>query len=211
MLELWKEVVPQLKEKEKHGGNKMTQRKKIVAVDMDDTILWLMKAIHADHAKKHPDFPVAYEDMIAFDDSMLHPDYCKLSFFKEPGTFLNLEIMDDYVVKELEAINKDYDLIIVTSSFAENVDEKWQWMQKYLPFVPHRNFCAFSRKDLIQADILIDDAIHNVVDWVETGRPAIVPSHHWNQELAKLDGVTMIYGWHGMKEILDDILSPLEV
>jgi 5'(3')-deoxyribonucleotidase len=185
----------------------MTEKKKIVAVDMDDTILWLMKAIHADHSKKHPDFGLTYEDMVAFDDSMMHPDYCKLEFFKTPGTFLNLEIMDEHVVEELEQINEKYDLIIVTSSFAENVLEKWQWIQKYLPFIPHKNFCAFSRKDLIQADILIDDAIHNVKDWVATGRPAIVPHHHWNEELEKLDGVTMIYGWHGMTEIIDSVFT----
>lgn len=188
----------------------MIERKKIVAVDMDDTILWLMKAIMKDHNEKHPDHIVEYSKMVAFDDSMLHPSYSKMDYFKTPGTFLNLEIMDEYVVEELQKINESYDLIIVTSSFAENVLEKWQWIQRYLPFIPHRNFCAFSRKDLIQADILIDDAIHNVKDWVSSGRPAIVPSHHWNQELRELDNVKMVDGWKNMKQHVDCMLVTAE-
>lgn len=183
-----------------------TEVKKIVAVDMDDTILFLMKAIMKDHNEKHPKHPVKYEDMVAFDDSMLHPDYCKMEFFNKPGTFFDLEVMDEYMVKELELIHQEYDLIIVTSAFPESVPDKWRWIEKHLPFVPFKNFITASRKDLIQADILIDDAKHNVEDWVKTGRPAIVPSHHWNQDLEKLDGVTMMYGWHGMKEIIDNIL-----
>lgn len=181
-------------------------KKKIIALDMDDTILFLMKAILADHNIKHPEFQLKYQDMIAFDDSMMHPEYSKEEFFHRPGTFLNLEIMDEYVVPELEKINEAYDLIIVTSAFPESVVDKWKWLQKHLPFIPARNFCSFSRKDLIQADILIDDAIHNVKDWVATNRPALVPSHHWNQELAELPGVTMFNGWEGMKERLDTIL-----
>lgn len=181
-------------------------RKKVVAVDMDDTILFLMKAIHSDHNQKHPDFQVSFDKMVAFDDSMFHPSYDKMEFFARPGTFLNLELMDEHVVNELQMINEEYDLIIVTSSFAENVLEKWQWLQKYLPFIPHRNFCSFSRKDLIQADILIDDAIHNVKDWVATGRPALVPEHHWNRQLSELEGVTMFNGWEGMKRKIDNVL-----
>ena len=177
----------------------------LYCIDMDDTILYLMKAIHADHLKKHPDHPLNFEDMIAFNDDMLHPDYNKIDFFMEPGTFYNLEIMED-AAEELQRIHEAYDLIIVTAAFPESVPDKWRWVQKYLPFVPAENFITCSRKDLIQADILIDDAKHNVEKWVETGRPALVPSHHWNQDLEKLQGVKMVYGWHGMKAIIDFVL-----
>ena len=64
--------------------------KKIIAVDMDDTILSLMKAIQADHNQKHPDHPLAYHQMVAFDDSMFHPEYDKMDFFNKPGTFYDL-------------------------------------------------------------------------------------------------------------------------
>lgn len=185
----------------------MGKKKKIVAVDMDDTLLWLMKALMEDHNRKFPTHIVKYEDMIAFDESNLHPDYNKYEYFDTPGTFFNLEIMDEYVVEEMRKLSIDYDVVIVTSSFPKAVPDKWAWIEKHLPFIPFKNFIVCSRKDLVQADILIDDAIHNVKDWVATGRPAIVPHHHWNEELEELNGVTMIYGWHGMKEIVDHVLS----
>ena len=183
----------------------MTQ-KKIVAVDMDDTLVFLMKAIMEDHNKKHPEVAVTYEQMKAFHYDMLHPDYDCFAFMKEPEVFYNLRLMDDHVLEEMKAIHEEYDLIIVTSAFPEHVVDKWRWLQEYLPFIPHRNFCAFSRKDLIQADILIDDAAHNVEDWVKTSRPTLVPEHPWNLDLGELEGVTMFKTWQGMKQKLDSIL-----
>lgn len=187
--------------------------KKIIAIDMDDTLCWLMRALMEDHNRKFPEHELEYEELVAFDESNFHPDYDKFEYFDTPGTFLNLELMDEYVVPEMKKLCEEYDVLIVTSSFPKAVSDKWDWLQEHLPFIPHSNFCTFSRKDLIEADLLIDDAIHNVEKWVAKGKPAIVPHHHWNEELDNLSGVTMVYGWHGMKEIVDfvltDIKSPL--
>lgn len=188
----------------------MTRQKKIIAVDMDDTILYLMKAILADHKSKYPDHPLTYEDMVAFNESMFHPDYNKFDFFHAPGSFFNLEIMQD-VQEELAIMHEEHDVLIVTSAYPETVLEKWQWLQKYLPFIPHSNFCSMSRKDLIQADLLIDDAIHNVTKWVAKGRPALVPLHHWNQDLERLEGVTMFDKWKGLSQTVNTILGTVPV
>jgi 5'(3')-deoxyribonucleotidase len=181
--------------------------KKIVAVDMDDTLVYLMKRIQEHHNTLHPDHQLTYEQMAAFKHEVFHDEYDVMEFLHTPETYESLELIDEYVVEEMKKLNEDYDVIIVTSAFAEAVPGKWKWMQQYLPFIPHRNFITASRKDLIRADILIDDAIHNVHDWVETGRPVIVPIHHWNEELVTVEGVTPVYGWHGMKEIVDSILE----
>lgn len=184
-------------------------KKKIIAVDMDDTLVWLMKAMMEDHNKKFPLAALKYEDIVAFDESNFHPDYNKYDYFDEPGTFFNLEIMDEHVVSEMKALSEDYDVLIVTSAFPKAVPDKWRWVEEHLPFIPYKNFIVTSRKDLVQADLLIDDAIHNVKDWIATGRPAIAPYHHWNEELEHVPGVTMIYGWHGVKNIVDHILADI--
>jgi 5'(3')-deoxyribonucleotidase len=181
--------------------------KKIVAVDMDDTMVYLMKAIMKHHNELHPDAKLEYKDMAAFRHDVFHPDYEIMDLLVKPETYADLELFDEHVIDEMKKLNEEYDVIIVTSAFPEAVPGKWIWMQKYLPFIPQRNFITASRKDLIQADILIDDAIHNVEDWVKSGRPAIVPMHHWNEELLGLEGVIPIYGWHGMKEIVDNVLG----
>lgn len=180
--------------------------KPIIAVDMDDTLVYLMKAIMEDHNRLHPDHKLEYKQMIAFDESMFHPDYNKYAYLNNPSTYEELELLDEHVVPEMKKLNEKYDVIIVTSAFPQAVPGKWNWMQKYLPFIPHRNFCAFSRKDLISADLLIDDAIHNVEDWSAKNRPAIVPTHHWNQELKQLPLVTMVEGWQNMSQVVDNVM-----
>lgn len=183
-------------------------RKPIIAIDMDDTMVFLMKAVMNDHNRKHPDYMLRYDQMIAFDESMLHPDYDKYAFLKGEDTYYHLEMVDEYVVPEIKKLHKKYDVIIVTSAFPETVLDKWRWMETYLPFIPHDNFFTGKRKDLINADILIDDAIHNVNKWVgsDSNRPAIVPSHHWNQELRTLPLVTMKEGWKDMCEVVDNVV-----
>lgn len=189
----------------------MTEKKKLIALDMDDTIVYLMKAMMEDHNAKYPDCLLTYDQVIAFDETMFHPEYNKYDYFKTPGVFFDLQPVDEFVLDEIKKLHEAYDLIIVTSAFAESVHDKWRWIQTYLPFIPHENFCTFSRKDLIQADILIDDAIHNVKPWVAKGRPAFVLSHHWNQELRDLEGVHMFNSWHGLKEKIDAVLLEEEL
>lgn len=184
--------------------------KPIVAVDMDDTLVWLMKAIMEDHNRKYPMHAVKYSDMAAFQTHMFHPDYDKMEFFAGKETFFNLELMDEYVVPEMKKLHDLYEVWIVTSAFPEAVYDKWRWVQKYLPFIPYKNFFITQQKDKLAADILIDDAIHNVQPWAETGRPVIVPSHHWNQELRNLPLVTMVDSWNGMADTVTNIFKLLD-
>ncbi|MDK2600495.1 hypothetical protein QO179_23645 [Bacillus stercoris] len=115
--------------------------------------------------------------------------------------------MDEYVVDEMKKIHEAYDLIIVTASFPEAVVDIWNWIQKYLPFIPYDNFISATRKDLINADLLIDDAVHNIRDWSKKGKPAISILHHWNHEVTSYPNVYTRSGWKGMKEYVDSILN----
>lgn len=181
-------------------------RKPIIAIDMDDTMVFLMKAIRTHHNTLHPDHALTYEEMAAFKHEVFHPDYDLMEYLQTESSYTDLELMDEYVVPEIKKLHEKYDVIIVTSAFAGAVSGKWKWMQKYLPFIPHKNFITCGRKDLVNADVLIDDAIHNVHDWTASNRPAIVPSHHWNQELKGTTLVTMVDGWKDMCKIVEQVL-----
>lgn len=191
--------------------------KKTILVDMDDTIALLMDAIRKDHNDQHPDHILKPQDMMAFDDSILHPEYDKRSFFGSTGLFYNLELIDNHVVEEMQKIHEAYDLIIVTAAFSESVHDKWRWLQKHMPFIPHDNFCTFKRKDKIHGDILIDDAPHNLLPWTETGRDAICIKQNWNVHLKEHetpDGhgdIFMKDGWKGMKEDIDFLIERQKV
>lgn len=181
-------------------------RKPIIAIDMDDTIVFLMKAIMRNHNELHPDHALTYEQMAAFKHEIFHPEYNVLDHLELPETYEALELMDEYVIPEIKKLHEKYDVIIVTSAFPSSVPGKWKWMQEHLPFIPQKNFITCGRKDIINADLLIDDAIHNVEDWVASNRPAIVPNHHWNQELKGMTLVTMVDSWKDMCKIVEQVL-----
>lgn len=181
--------------------------KKIVALDMDDTIVKLMEAIMNEHNRQFPKHKIEYKEVIPFVYGIYHPDFDPHEFMDRPGTFFELEPIDEYVLSELKRIYEAYDLIIITAAFPQSVLDKWRWIETHMPYFPHANFFTGDRKDLINADLLIDDSVKQVTSWIKKGKPALVRSHHWNQELKELEGVTMFDSWKGLRETIDEILN----
>jgi 5'(3')-deoxyribonucleotidase len=71
-------------------------RKPIIAIDMDDTIVFLMKAIMKHHNDNHTEHILAYENMAAFKHDVFHPDYDIMAYLKSNDTYRHLELMDEY-------------------------------------------------------------------------------------------------------------------
>lgn len=77
--------------------------------------------------------------------------------------FRHLPVMENSqeVVKELcEA----YEVYIVTSATfrPEIMVAKWEWLDEHFPFIPKDNVVMCGKKNIINTDILIDDAPHNL-------------------------------------------------
>jgi 5'(3')-deoxyribonucleotidase len=109
-------------------------------------------------------------------------------------------------VRRLFAVGHD---IIIATSLPKNSDNaydgKRRWLQHYLPEIPLKNMIAISRKDLLDGDIILDDAPHNIYDWCRAGKTgAFVMDRSWNQDIGEtVHGipVTRIYDWpHMVKE-----------
>lgn len=183
------------------------KNRKIIAIDMDDTIADLYTPTLEDHNEKFPSHKLTFEQLEGYNDSIYHPDYDIEGFFKHSGVFSRLKLIDDYVLDEMKKINEEYDLIILTAALPESVLDKWNWLQEYMPFIKKENFITANRKDLINADLLIDDAKHNIEKWSQTGKPAIVIDYHWNQECKNLKNVYPKTGWNGMLDLIKTILS----
>lgn len=85
-----------------------------------------------------------------------------LKYFFEPGFFDKLEPMPNSrkVVKKL--IEEGHEIIIATASPASGVFDKINWLKEYYPFIPEENFVSIKKKYLLQADIILDDAAHNL-------------------------------------------------
>lgn len=148
----------------------MTKKLRVL-VDMDDTICHLVQRCIYHHNNKYPDHPMKYEDVTSWDmENIWHPECTPEDFFGRPGLYEELEFLDEHVVEEMRKLHEAYEVIIVTAASAYSVLEKWKWMQKHLPFIPHENFITAKKKYLIDGHLLIDDGSHNLIPWTELGR-----------------------------------------
>lgn len=86
------------------------------------------------------------------------------------GFFKDLPIMPDSqeVVKWL---SEHYEIFIVTAAmeFRNSMEDKYDWLEKYFPFLSFRNVVFCGRKDIILADYLIDDHVSNLKTFTGKG------------------------------------------
>ncbi len=180
--------------------------RKIVAIDMDDTLCHLLpRAIHY-HNLLYPDLPLTMEQIINFDLRQIwHHECSEDIFFGRPGLYEELEIFDEYTIAEVEKIHAQHDLIIVTASRPDSVPEKWRWLQRHLPFISYENFFVAKRKYLLEFDVLIDDGPHNLLAARAAGKKTIGIPRPWN--LAIQSEFVMKDSWQGMSELVNEILE----
>ncbi|MEY8746246.1 5' nucleotidase, NT5C type [Paenibacillus tundrae] len=186
--------------------------KPIIAVDMDDTICQLVKRAIYHNNINFPTHPLRYEDMLHWDTSHLrHPESTHDVFYGRPGLFEELELYDEYVVEEMEKLNQAYDLIIVTAAEPRTVVEKWNWLQKNMPFITADQFITCKRKYLLGFDLLIDDGAHNLIAAHDLGRKVLCIPHPWNVKEREQYGFPLMSTWHGAKEYIDRMLETVNV
>ncbi|WP_256757811.1 hypothetical protein [Cohnella sp. WQ 127256] len=183
-------------------------RKSIIAVDMDDTICHLVKRAIYHNNNDFPTHPLQYEEMFDWNtDHLRHPECTQDVFFGRPGLFEELDLFDEHVIEEMEKLHNAYDVIIVTASEPKSVIEKWNWLQKHMPFISVENFIACKRKYLIDYDLLIDDGPHNLVPALEAGKKVLCIPHPWNLKAREQYDFPLMTGWKNAKERVDQILE----
>ncbi|MFC4306665.1 5' nucleotidase, NT5C type [Cohnella boryungensis] len=183
-------------------------KKPIIAVDMDDTICHLVKrAIHYNNLE-FPTHPLRYEEMFFWDTTHLrHPSSTHEVFYCRPGLFEELELYDEFVVEEMMRLNTAYDVIIVTAADATAVVEKWNWLQRHMPFITDKQFITCRRKSLIQFDLLIDDGPHNLLPAIADGKKVLCIPHPWNRIEREQYAMPVMSTWKGAKETVDHLLE----
>jgi 5'(3')-deoxyribonucleotidase len=183
-------------------------RKPIIAVDMDDTICHLVKRAIYHNNNDFPTHLLRYEEMHDWNtDHLRHPDCTQEIFYGRPGLYEELELFDEHVVGEMEKLHNTYDVIIVTAAQPQSVVEKWNWLQKHMPFIPIENFFTCKRKNLINYDLLIDDGVHNLVPALQEGRKVLCIPHPWNLRAREQYAFPLLTSWEGAKEKIDQMLG----
>ena len=93
----------------------------------------------------------------------------------DPEIFRNLEPTKDAVdVFTRMYFSELFEMYIVTAAQAGSVEAKHEWINRYLPFFPEEHIIICKKKGMIKGDFLLDDGMHNIKDFANSGGTPIV-------------------------------------
>src|SRR5512140_2538539 len=80
-----------------------------------------------------------------------------------PGFFRTLPLIPDSQ-RVLELLNEKYEIIVVSmaTEYPASLTDKQLWLNEYFPFISWRQVIFCGNKNLIRADLMIDDHFKNL-------------------------------------------------
>ncbi|HKK43640.1 MAG TPA: hypothetical protein VJ963_14580 [Bacteroidales bacterium] len=133
---------------------------KRILVDMDGVLADVYKRFFELHEKKtgskrRPDSIIGLKEAEAF------PELNK--WVKTPGFFRSMPVMKDSR-EILEKISKKYEVVITSmaTEFPVSLTDKQLWLIDNYPYISWQQVVFCGRKELIKADIMIDDHFKNL-------------------------------------------------
>ena len=107
------------------------------------------------------------------------------SCMRYPDFYKELDEIEGAVRGMKKLVDAGHDVIIATAvpkCAGIAYHGKLEWIRKHMPWFKLENFVAIQRKSLLSGDILLDDGPHNIKQWLDTGRQAVVFDAPWNKE-----------------------------
>ncbi len=136
-----------------------------VIVDMDEVMADTMGGMVEWYTKEYG-LPVNYDKMIGawapgFPDQ--HRPAVIDRLYSE-GFFRRLPVMEN-CVEVLEAVNKKYELFIVSAAteFPNSLRDKLEWLNEHFPYLTWRQLVLCGDKRMISGDYMFDDHTRNLV------------------------------------------------
>lgn len=185
-----------------------------IAIDLDSTLsnlesYWL-QAYNADYGDL-----LAPDDLLSWETHLYVKPECGTniySYLNEATLYLRCEPREGSQEVLRGLLVDGHDLLIVSSCVKGAFDAKQEWLMRYFPEIPRPNFIACHRKELIRADVLIDDGFHNLEHF--PGLRILIDAP-WNRSEYQERGTTLsiLHGknWGDIKQILEAISSADEV
>jgi len=160
-----------------------------VALDQDMVLANLNKKWLEVYNQRYDD-DLQPEEILEWDiDKLVKPE-CGMKIYdiiKEPGFLLSLEPMHGSQVGVQFLVDSGCEVFMVTSPLHDQncYFEKVEWMYKYFPMIPQENFVLTRNKAIVNADYLVDDALHNIQAFHSPPdlRIGIIFDYPWNRKL----------------------------
>lgn len=181
---------------------------KTILIDIDDTIENLCET-WVDWLNKQYGTSVKYNEITKWDISKFFSNLTKEQVF-EP--LYNPKLWDyvqpkpgavEYVKK---LIDEGYNVYLCTSTDYRNVRPKYEGViQKYFPYIKWSQVIIASHKQMIKADFLIDDGIHNLEngDYIKI----LMTAPHNKDYDAEGNGMYRADNWENVYKIIKNKLE----
>lgn len=174
-----------------------------ILIDIDDTIEYLCKSWCKWLNEKYGT-NVEYEDVTSWDVSSFFPSLTKDQVFEplHDADFWKLvEPMPDAIEYVEKLMDDGFNVYLCTSTDYRNVRPKYEHIiQKHFPYISWNQVIVASRKQMINADILVDDGLHNLEGGLYT--KILMTAPHNRAYDAEANGMFRAHNW---REIYDFI------
>ncbi|MCV3201413.1 5' nucleotidase, NT5C type [Bacillus velezensis] len=136
--------------------------KKVIAIDMDQVLADLLSEWVA-YINAYDDPSLKEEDILCWDISKYSNTQNNVYRHLDYELFRNLDVIEGSQ-RVVEELTKKYEVYVVTTAtnHPESLKAKLEWLTENFPFIPHSNVVLCGNKNIIKADIMIDDGIHNL-------------------------------------------------
>lgn len=150
-----------------------------ILIDMDEvminTVSCWVKALNNKFGTN-----VKFEDITDWDMAKAFPDLSENDIWSVFNVefWANVEPITGSCSAIEYLIKKGHNIYVVTAAYPDSLSYRYMILKMYYPFIPIENVIICHKKQLVDADVLIDDGIHNI----EGGKyKTILFNKPWNQ------------------------------
>lgn len=133
---------------------------KRISVDMDGVIANVYSKFVTMHEAEFGRLVTANEmngkpEEVAFENALV--------YVRQPGFFRTAPVMEGSL-EVMRKLNDQYDLFIVSAAmeFPNSLIEKYNWLNEHFSFIHWKQMVFCGSKEIIKADIMIDDHFKNL-------------------------------------------------
>ncbi len=169
---------------------------KTIAIDMDGVLADVYSQLSARHAEEFGKV-LTMDEMTGRLEHEVFPNAIK--YVNSPGFFRQATVMDG-CMEVVRKLNDRYKLFIVSAAmeFPNSLTEKLAWMNEHFAFITWKQMVFCGSKEIIKADIMIDDHFKNLD--VFTGETILFTQPH--NAVADAMHHKRVNNWQGIEALL---------
>lgn len=109
----------------------------------------------------------------------------------------------EYLIK---FINEGHKVYIVTAAHPYTISMKYNFIQKFYPFIDSKQIITTCNKQMIKGDVLIDDAPHNLIGGDYIGILFSQP-HNQSFDVQKHSNIIRVNSWNEIEQQINSLKS----